>query len=185
MARSGVCALLGALFCLFLAKLCADDPPAKKAPLSVAELNERPVIGQLGLPLGTCAEIEAKIIAGRELRQKQYDGAYLLSVTHVAGKKLATPAILRFDIGPGMTVKLARGNFELHELKTGKKTGSLTGEEILKLEEGYVGKTVKLSVYEVGSFHGLPRKLPSDRLIYWADTEFYFSTSLVILHERP
>ena len=161
----------------------AEDPPAKKAPLSIAELNERPVIGELGIPLGTCGEIQATIIAGRDLRLKQYVSAYLLSVTHVAGKKLATPVNLRFGSAPGAMVDLASDAFELHELKTGKKTGMLTGEKIQELEKGYVGKTVKLTVYEVGGFRGTPRNFPKGEL-GGADVGFGFSTSLVILRER-
>jgi hypothetical protein len=172
------------LFCLFFgSKLYAADPPAKKVPLPVAELNERPVIGQLGIPLGTCGEIQAKIIAGRDLRLKQFDGVYLLSVTHVAGKELPTPLNLRFSPARGATVNLANDSFALHELKTGHKTGSLTDTKIRDLEKGYVGKTVKLTVYEVGGFSGIPQNLP-DGTPVWADVGFGFSTSLVILRER-
>jgi hypothetical protein len=150
--------------------------------LRASELNERPVIGELGIPLGTCADIEAKVMAGRDLRLKQYDGAYLLSVTHVGSKRLATPVNLRFGTAPGGSVNLARDGFELHELKTGKKTGTLTDTKIRELEEGYVGKTMKLTAYEVGRFSGIPRNFPEGRLP-WADTGFHFSTSLVVISE--
>jgi hypothetical protein len=149
----------------------------------VAELNERPVIGQLGIPLGTCEEIRAKIIAGRDLRLKQYDGVYLLSVTQVAGKELASPVVLRFSTAPGAAVNLANDGFELHQLKTGRKAESLTDTKIQGLEKGYVGKTIKLTVYEVGGFSGIPRNLPKGTAV-WADVGFGFSTSLVILRER-
>ena len=184
MSRLPALALLGALSFLLLGRtLSADDPPAKQAPLRASELNERPVIGELGIPLGTCGDIQAKVIAGRDLRLKQYDGAYLLSVTHVGNKRMATPVNLRFETAPGVSVKLASNGFELHELKTGKKTGTLTDTKIRELEDGYVGKTVKLTVYEVGGFSGIPRKMP-ERRIWWADTGFHFSTSLVVISEQ-
>ena len=124
-----------------------------------------------------------KVIAGRDLQAKEYDGAYLLSVTHVGDKRLATPVNLRFVAAPGASIKFARDGFELYELKTGKKTGSLTGTKIEELEEGYVGKNVKLTVYEVGEFSGLPRNRTKGDLL-WADTGFHFWTSLVVIRER-
>jgi hypothetical protein len=185
MSRLPSLALLGALSFLLLGRtLSADDPPAKPAPLRVSELNERPVIGELGIPLGTCADIQATVIAGRDLRLKQYDGDYLLSVTHVGDKRMPTPVKLRFVTAPGASVKLARDGFELHELKTGKKAGTLTDTKIRELEEGYVGKTMKLTVYEVGGFSGIPRKMPEGNVIWWADTGFHFSTSLVVIREQ-
>jgi hypothetical protein len=184
MSRLPALALFGALSFIILGRtLSADDPSAKQAPLRASELNERPVIGELGIPLGTCADIQAKVIAGRDLRLKQYDRAYLLSVTHVGNKLLATPVTLRFITAPGVSVKLASDGFELHELKTGKKTGTLTDTKIRELEEGYVGKTMKLTVYEVGGFSGIPRKMPEGR-IWWADSGFHFSTSLVVISEQ-
>jgi hypothetical protein len=184
MSRLLASALLGSLCFLLLGRtLSAGDPPAKEAPLRASELNERPVIGELGIPLGTCGDIQAKVIAGRDLRLKQYDGAYLLSVTHVGNKKMATPVHLRFGTAPGASVNLARDGFELHELKTGKKTGTLTDAKIRELEDGYVGKTMKLTVYEVGEFSGMPRNFPDGRLP-WADTGFHFSTSLVVIGEQ-
>ena len=185
MSRLPALALLGPLGFLLLGPTSsAGDPPAKPAPLRASELNERPVIGELDVPLGTCADIQAKVIAGGELRLKQFDGVYLLSVTHVGNKRMTTPINLRFDKAPGVSAKLAGDHFELHELKTGKKTGSLTDAKIRELEKGYVGKTVKLTVYEVGRFSGIPQKMPEGKAFWWADTGFHFSTSLVVVSEQ-
>lgn len=154
----------------------------KERPIHVAELNERPVIGRLGLPLGTVTEIQAQIISGAALRRKRDSSSYLLKVTHVAGDKLENAPILRFSV-PTFRVKLANSNFDLYELKHGKKARSLDSAQIEKLEKGYVGKTVRLVVYEVGGFYGMPENLPKD-IPGWQDVGFGFSTSLVALAER-
>ena len=168
---------------LFLAFGCAADAQeAAKRPITLDELNNRQVVGTLGKPLGTVVEIEAKVIAGSELRLKQYDGAYLLSVTHVDGNKLDQPTVLRFSTGFS-DVKLANDHFSLYELKHGKKTGRLNSAQISELEKGYVGRSVRLAVYEVGGFRGRPLKLPDDAPL-WADVGFYFDTRLEILADR-
>jgi hypothetical protein len=183
MSRLLVLVFFGSLSFLLLGwTSSADDATPKLAHLRVSDLNERPVIGELGIPLGTCCIIQAKVIAGRDLRLKLYDGVYLLSVTHVGDKQLATPVTLQFN--PGTSVKLARDGFELHVLKTGKKAEILTGAKIRELEKDYVGTTMSLNVYETGGFFGIPRKMPEGREIWWAGPEFGFSTSLVVISER-
>ncbi len=160
---------------------------AKKQSIHVDELNERPVIGKLGVPLGTVTEIKAQIVAGDELRMKEYQGIYLLKVTHVAGVKLNKPPLLRFSVSVPVRafvgVSVASDHFGLYEMKNGKKAGSLDSEQIRELEKGYVGKTVRLVVYESGSFHGQPDKLPKDYPTP-ADTGFHFSTSLDVVGEK-
>ena len=44
----------------------------------------------------------------------------------------------------------------------GQKTGHLDSDQIAKLEQGYVGKQVRLMVYETGGFSGIPRAIPGD-----------------------
>jgi len=156
---------------------------AKAPPLTVDELMQRPVIGELGLPLGTATEIQAGIVSGDSLNEKGFELLYLLNVTHVGGKKLDRPRMLEFSV-PGFTgVKLANHTFGLYELKHGKKAGSLDSAQIKTLEQGYVGKTVRLVVYEVGDFSGVPHELPKDVPV-WAGRTFHFSTSLVVLADR-
>ena len=59
----------------------------------------------------------------------------------------------------------------------------MNSSQIAELEKGYDGKTVRLVVYEIGSFGGIPAKLPDDVPI-WADSGYHFSTSLTVVAER-
>ena len=107
-------------------------------------------------------------------------------VPPVTGKKLRDGPLMMFDVFG--SAELARDHFDLYVLKNGggffgetieRKDVKLNTEVIEKLEKGYVGKTVRLVVYEVGSFYGLPEKLPGA----WQDVAFGFYTSLVVLNE--
>lgn len=161
----------------------AQTQEANKAPpLTVDELNQREVIGRLGLPLGTAAEIQAEIVAGSTTRRKAYASKYLLKVTHVNQKKLENPPLLTFTVPGFVDVNLANHHLALYELKTGKRRG-MNSAQIEKLEQGYVGRTVKLLVYEEGRFYGIPRNLPDD-VGGWAGPGFHFSTSLQVLADR-
>jgi hypothetical protein len=159
-----------------------QDSPGE-APIDSEELNRRNVVGGLGLPLGTVAEIEAEVIAGSSLRSKEFVSDYLLKVTQVNGTKLERPPILRFSVSGRASVKLANHTFSLYEMKHGKKASVLNSEQIAELERGYVGRKVRLVVYESGGFHGIPRNLPKG-VRGGAGTAFQFSTSLAVLAER-
>lgn len=180
--------VMGCALCLFGSTWQAQTKPklkpeSKQVPVTTAELNQRTLQGQLGLPLGTATEIDAEIISGRSLRQKKYQSAYLLNVTHVAGKKLDKNITLEFYVPAFASVKIANHTFALYELKNGKRTGRLSSTQIDELEKGYVGKSVRLVVYESGGFTGIPNNLPEDVPV-WQDTSFHFSTSINVLAER-
>ena len=151
--------------------------------IDVTELQRRPVIGRLGLPLGTVAEYEANVIAGDDLRLKQYASAYLLRVTRVNGRPLATPVVIDFSVPGYADVDLANDVLSLLELRSGKVAGRLDSARIEDLEHGYVGKSVPVAAYETGRYSGIPSHLPDDVPV-WADVGFGFSTSLVVLAER-
>ncbi|MCX7010589.1 MAG: hypothetical protein NTY53_25650, partial [Kiritimatiellaeota bacterium] len=110
------------------------------------------VIGRLGVPIGQAVEIEAVVIAGRELGEKAYQSDYLLKVTQVAGRPLTNPPLFRFKTHSWDHVPLAGDTFALYELKTGRKTGSLDDKQITELERGYVASSVRLLAYEEGFF---------------------------------
>ena len=115
---------------------------------------------------------------------KQYQSSYLLRVTQVNGHSLARPPVMEFSVPGFVSVKLANDDFDLYELKTGTKTGRLDSAQIADLQKGYVGKQVRLAMYETGEYSGIPHNLPEDVPV-WPDRAFGFSTSLVVLAERP
>ncbi|HPF38830.1 MAG TPA: hypothetical protein P5081_18500 [Phycisphaerae bacterium] len=157
--------------------------PADLEPPSIASLTANPVIGSLGLPLGTVAEIRATIVDGDDLRMKAYQGAYLLRVTNVDGRPLEPSRVKEFSVPPFIGVKLANDDFRLHKIKTGAEAKSLDANQVEDLKKGYVGKEVRLAVYETGAYSGMPRNL-SDDVPVWQSTDFVFSTWLVILADR-
>ena len=150
--------------------------------ITAESLNTIAVVEKLGVPLGEVATIRAIIVDGDSLRTKADMGSFFLRVTEVNGKKLDSEPIIDFFLAPGSRAKLANDNFELYELKTGKKTGELTGSKIEKLKEDYVGRALLLQVYELGSFSGLPKNLPQEVMV-WQDRGFHFRTYLRILRE--
>lgn len=149
----------------------------------MAELNQRPVIGLLGIPLGTVAEIDLIVVSGDATRRKADSSRYLLKVTHVNGQQLADERLMSFHVPGFAPVKLANDIFALYELKHGIEAKSLDSAQIKEMEKGYVGQSHRLAVYEVGSFHGIPSNMPVDVPV-WQDTGFHFSSSLVVLAER-
>jgi len=156
-----------------------DDPP-----LTIADLQSRPVIGSLGIPLGTVAEIKAKIVTGREIGDKRHAGRYVLRVTEVDGKAREEGPMMDFEVPAFVNAHIAADELALYKLKEGKDAGSLNKEEIADLEKGYVDRQVLLAVYESGEFGGIPRNLPKDVPV-WQGRAFSFNTHLVVLAERP
>jgi hypothetical protein len=153
-------------------------------PIRVEPLRELSVIGQLNLPLGTVTDVGATIISGEELNDKAHQSAYLLRVSRIGGRVLDKPMVMEFEVPSFISVDLANDVFDLYELKHGERIGSLQPEQIKEIEQGYVGRTVQLIVYETGSFSGVPMNLPPD-FVTWQDRMFGFSTRLVVLAERP
>lgn len=149
----------------------------KVEPLSISDLKSRPVIGDLGVPLGKVVEIEATIIGGNQFNTKGTHDRFLLQVNKVNGDELKANPIM--DFGSRFGVDLPSDIWSLAELKTGKKVGEVTRKEAEQLEKAYVGKKVKLVAYETGSFSGIP-KLPKG-IESWQDHGFGFSNSLAIL----
>lgn len=179
MVRFYLCVSMG-LLCGYVALARDEQNPQ---PISIEELNARPIIGELGVPLGTVAEVDAVVVSGDEIRSKASSGTYLLKITHVDGNKLNEHRLMPFFVQAFAPVQLASNTFELYELKHGKKARSLGHDQIEEMEKGYVGKSIRLAVYEAGSFAGMPAKLPKDVPV-WQDKGFRFATSLTVLTER-
>lgn len=159
--------------------MCAQDAPKKLEAITSESLNQRDVIGELGLPLGDGTEIVATIVPGRETRRKADAGRYLLRVHSVSGKELPKPLLMNFEVSATSGAALANDGFDLYELKKGEKPGSIDSAELAELEKGYVGSKVKLTVCESGGFSGLPRKVETGS----AGSSFWFRTHLVVYRQ--
>lgn len=159
----------------------APAPPAG-TPLTLDDLD-RPVIGRLGVPLGTSVEIVAEIVDGDTIGNKASQGTYLLRVTEIDGKPPSKPVVMSFSVRNSFSVRLANDDFDLCKLKTGQTTGSLNSDQIAVLKKDYVGSSVKLGVYERGGYSGIPDSLP-DGTLEWQDHGFGFSTWLEVLVQR-
>lgn len=169
-------------FILAFTSVSYGQNQTNETPITLEELNRRNVVGRLGLPLGTPVEIQAEVVAGRSLRMKAYASMYLLKVLKVNGKSMNDTPLMPFYTLGFVNVDLANEAFALYTMKHGTKVTRLNSSEIAELEKGYVGKKVRLVVYEVGCFKGIPKNLPEDAPI-WQDTGFHFHTSLTVLKE--
>ena len=158
----------------------ADDQTPKSIP--VESLDTIPVIGMIGVPLGKVVAVRATVVDGESLRMKATQGAYLMKITEVDGKKLNSEPIIRFSLAPGSKVQLANNDFELYKLKTGKKAESLTDEQMETFKKDYVGRSFLLQVYELGEFSGIPKNMPKE-VLKWQDHGFGFRTNLIVLRE--
>src|SRR5438067_230573 len=69
---------------------------AEQKPISLSELHQRRVLGELGHPLGEVLTIEGIAISGEEERQKRLADETLLKVQSVEGKLLAEAVKLSF-----------------------------------------------------------------------------------------
>jgi hypothetical protein len=77
--------------------LSAADEPRRPEPINVADLNERPVIGMLGQPLGTVVTIKGDVVDGSKIRIKDLSGKPVLQVARVNGQPVESRPILQFD----------------------------------------------------------------------------------------
>lgn len=168
-----IAAVIGVIYCGKLQN--------KPDSIPVSDLNQLPVIGKLGLPLGDVTTIRATIVDGDSLRMKRHSSSYLLKVREVNGVKLESEPIMEFSLNHARGVELANDNFGLHLLKNNEEADGLTGDQIEQLKVDYVGNAVSLVVYESGGFSGMP-DLPEDAMI-WADRGYGFHTHLEVLKE--
>jgi hypothetical protein len=158
-----------------------DD--AAKGPITYPELYKRGVVGRLGVPLGTAVEIKAEVVSGDTTRRKVLRGVYLLKVTHVDGKELASPPLMQYTVPFGgiEIPNCPRNSF--FEGPRDAEAERIESARIAKLERSYVGKVVRLVAYERGCFDGIPERLPDD-VPLWQGSGFAFGPSLAVLAER-
>jgi hypothetical protein len=171
-------------FALVIATVGIAQDDAAKEPITLEELHSRGVLGRLGVPLGTAVKIEAVVLSGDALRMKRFQGQYLLEVKRVGGKELTVSPKMLFGVAQGLSwgelPETKRELWDFVESKQEKEEGELNSSEFKESEKRFVGKKVWLVVYEIGEFRGHPNGVPRGKL-GWADTNFGFSTSLIVI----
>ena len=119
----------------FLAE--ADTPTAADglaqpgaAPIKVSDLNDRPVIGELGLPLGKIVTIEGRVADGAFTHKKADAGETLLRIQKVDGRPLKPEVI--FPFAPSSTVAINQpaggSRFKYSGYESGGFVGSPPGK---------------------------------------------------------
>ena len=131
-----------------------DKPPDHPKSITVAELNELPVIGLLGKPLGICVTIEGVVADGSYTKRKVDSGATLLRVQTVDGEKLANEQIFHFRVYDWSNV-----------------------------DKPKIGSMFKYIGYEDGGFAGTIGN-QFDWLPVVAAPEYSFTTSFVIVRDE-
>jgi hypothetical protein len=135
--------------------LSAADEPQRTEPINCTELNERPVIGMLGQPLGTVVTIEGDVVDGAAIRIKELSGKPVLQVARVNGESLESKPILQF------------GWFRQRTSNVAPRIGD---------QFAYVA-------YEVGRFDGVPKDALK-HVDPGASLGFRFRTELVLLRDE-
>ncbi len=155
---------------------------SNNSPLSIAEINKRQVIGNLGLPLIETATVRATIVDGDTLRLKGFSSTYLLSVTSVNGTPLLGDRLFRFAVPPPYEQDddfgLVSGSWEFSELSNRKHGKRFTEEGIDELRASYAGTKLLLKAYEIGSFYGDDDPGTAELGI---KTPHYLATKLIVL----
>jgi hypothetical protein len=183
---------------------CGRGVPPPFAQVTARDLASGavPLIGGLGVPLGTVAEIEGEIVATRHPGKTSVSGVvFELRVARVDGRALAEPPNLRFRVESALVVKVAPDEAALARLITDLQTpGAMmrsNGVELVGIDpplmsaaqaavfrEGYVGSRHRLIVYETGMFYGAPANAPPEAISHVRGESFGFRTHLVVLAQR-
>jgi hypothetical protein len=127
------------------------------SPLSIAEINNRQVIGNLGIPLAETARIRATIVDGDSLRMKAFASSYVLKVSSVNGIPFAGDHLFRFDVSSQNedddVFGLVSGSWGFSELPNRTNGDRYTAEKINQLRSNYAGTKLLINAYEKGAFY--------------------------------
>lgn len=90
--------------------------------VTVTQLRTGKVVGELGVPLGTLAKIEAIVVSGDELKTKAASGKTFLRVTKVDARMLDAPVVIAVEAGDA---KLPKPGAGIHAIAY--ESGSFSG----------------------------------------------------------
>lgn len=139
------------------------------------------ILGELGLPLGTPAEVEGMLLPPKKTPYVTVPVEILLAVDTIDGRKLDSPREFRFRVENSNESRLQNTELELRSVFNFLVAEhELSGEEADKLFAEYTKVRRKLLVYESAHFIGRPRDLPST-MPRTSAPPFGFETFLVVV----
>lgn len=130
---------------------------SNNSPLSIAEINNRQVIGNLGVPLAETARIRATIVDGDSLRMKAFASSYVLKVSSVNGIPFTSDHFFRFHVSrqneDDDVFGMVSGSWGFSELPNRTNGDRYTEEKIKQLRSNYAGTKLLINAYEKGAFY--------------------------------
>jgi hypothetical protein len=185
---------------------CAPRPGSSpSAPVTVASIESSPtgIMGQLGIPLGTVAEIEASVVTIPDLPVSGpgVGRSYGLRVEKINRNAVSTPVVLRFEVRGTLMVRVAphdvalerllrrlplRGEFNAVDSAALEVRDAipLSPAEVDALQQTYIGSKHKLLVYEDAKLQGAPAKLPEEFGWLFPTGSYRFNSFLAVFAER-
>ncbi len=156
------------------------NTPARNVPhtaLTLDDLDRRPIIGRLGVPLGTLVCVDITVIRGDDLGTKADVGSYRVRVDRVQGKPVSPPLVMPF-IAMFTRPKIPSDSAELPALRGGRVGDEPDPEKDEAVEARFIGRSFHFRAYEVGRFDGAPTNLPA---VYWQEHGFAFVPLLLLV----
>lgn len=145
------------LILLFLGFGGCNWKSSNNSPLSIAEINNRQVIGNLGIPLAETARIRATVVDGDGLRMKAYASSYLLKVSSVNDIPFVGDHLFRFQVSSQNenddVFGLVSGSWGFSELPYRTNGDRYTADKIKQLRSNYAGTKLLINAYEKGAFY--------------------------------
>ncbi len=172
---------------LLVASGCVKGERAQRdaessSSLTVAELRQRPVIGELSVPLGTIVDLTAEVVSGNSLRWKYAEGRYLLRVIKVERHVLDHPVIMDFEHWSPDPCDLACDDAEFQDVVRRKLKEGATQADVNAFASHYVGRKYRLVGFESGGFSGVPDVKPG--MIPYSGYAYGFHNKLVVMEVK-
>jgi hypothetical protein len=148
--------------------------------------SSTPVIGVLGVPLGTVVEVEAEIVAEPEphVPPEAHLWRFFLRIHKVNGEDAQDCTPISFSTYGLVGWSEDPAPLSLMSFEMTRKRDRQTAEEREAIRVRFVGRKYRLFVYETGGFYGLPVESTPMHIEDGSGERFRFQPRLSVLFER-
>ena len=147
--------------------------------LTVSNLQSQPVVGSLGVPLGTIVKIRATVVALTS-GSETHSARFLLQIDEIEGHPVSRPFNLSF-FTEYETPSIPTSTAQEFLRKNGRPPTPRDSDQLAEIERQYANKSYQFVVYESGLFGGRPTgELPAHAYMH-AGPPFTFMNSLRVI----